>query len=94
MRHPSGHRTSLPSGERTTSAIHFEGRAAGQNKEELMRLLMVVADFPTPRRYPLLDDAKPRRLQEMPAVAVAAPDVVLGVRVRTPQPPLALPGDC
>jgi hypothetical protein len=79
MRHPGGHRTSLLSGERKTSAIDFEGRAAGQNEEELMSLLMVVADFPTPGRHPLLDDAKPRRLQEMPAVAVAAPDVVLGV---------------
>ncbi len=56
---------------------NLQRRLARQYIEELMSLTMMMTNFATPRRYALLDDAQPLSLQEMPAITIAAPVVVL-----------------
>jgi len=63
-------------GHRTT--IHFHDRRARKNVEELLRVMVEVANLRRARRHALLDHAELRIPDQVPAVTMVAPDVMLG----------------
>jgi hypothetical protein len=58
-------------------AIGLEDCGTGKNKEELAGVVMTMADFGRARRHALADDAQLGVLDEVPPVALLAPEVVL-----------------
>ena len=60
------------------AATHFHKGLAREHVEELLRVMVEVANLRRARRHALLNYAQPRILYQVPAIAVAAPVVVLG----------------
>lgn len=68
----------LASGQNDRTALHFHGGLAREHVEELLRMMVEVANFRCARRHTLLNHAELRILYQVPAIAAVAPDVVLG----------------
>ena len=58
--------------------IHFHDGLAGKYVKELLRVMMEVSNLRRTWRHALLDHAQLRCLDQMPAIAALAPDVMLG----------------
>src|SRR5690554_4790569 len=79
MRHLRRNRASLARPNLQNLPSDLKRSDARQDKKELVSMLMVVANLTPPGRNALLDDAEPRRLQQVPAIAISAPHVMLCV---------------
>ena len=69
---------SFPGPDRRRNSIGLEVRNPRQNIEELLRTLMIMQRFASAGRDALLYDAEHIRLDQMPAIAIASPDIMPG----------------
>ena len=60
-------------------AVNFHQNFTSQNVEELLRVLVVMANLGCARRHNFFDHAQLLIFHEMPTVAVHSPAIVLGV---------------
>jgi len=70
----------LPRSEHRQLAIHLHDGLTRKHVEELLRVMMKVPNLGRARRHALLNYAQLRILYQMPAITMAAPDVMLGGR--------------
>lgn len=69
---------SAPGLQQRTIALYFHHYFAGENIEKLLGFLVIVPNLACARRKQLFDDAEVGILDQMPAVAIISPAVVLG----------------
>jgi len=69
---------SFSRGEYHSLAVDFHDGLSRQHVEELLRAMVKVPSFGRARWHALLNYAQLRILYQMPAVTLAAPDVMLG----------------
>ena len=60
-------------------ALNLHDSFPRENKEKLLSIQMVVADFRGSRRHALPDHAQGFVLQQVPAVTIGSPNVVIGI---------------
>jgi hypothetical protein len=63
------------------SAIHFHDSFARKNVEELLRMMVEVANLRRARRHTLLNYAQLRILYQVPAITAVCPSVMLGFQL-------------
>lgn len=64
--------------KRVVVVVHLERKFAIEHIEELAGVVVMVAGFAGAGWHPLFDDAELWRAEEVPAVALAAPGIVIG----------------
>lgn len=60
------------------SAIHFHDSLPREHVKELLRVMVKMSDLRRARRHPLLNHTQLRIPYQMPAITMAAPDVMFG----------------
>jgi hypothetical protein len=64
-------------GQNYQTAIHFHDDLAREHVEELLSVMVEVANFCSARWHALMNYAKLRILHQVPAITAVAPDVML-----------------
>jgi hypothetical protein len=77
--HPSRNMPSLTRSQAQELAFNLQTGGTREHKEELPGMLMVMPDLGTSRRDTLLDNTEFRRSDQMPAIALLTPGIMLGV---------------
>lgn len=78
MPYPRQHMIPFPRQDRRGISIGLECRNPGKNVEKLLRTLMIMQRLASAGRNALFYDAERICLDQMPAVAIAAPDIMPG----------------
>jgi len=78
MSNASGNPNSLAGLQHNGAAVHFHYSLTRQDVEKLLRTLVEVPNFCRSGRHALLNHTEFGVLQQMPAVTLGAPSVVLG----------------
>ena len=60
-------------------ALDFHENLTAENEKELLRLLVMVANFGGARRHDFLDHVQLRIFHQVPSIAVVAPSIMLSI---------------